>query len=44
MNLFILYEFADLQLFASVQEVVNPLGPIADLAVIIDSTYCRRHK
>ena len=23
---------------------VNPLGPIADLAVIIDSTYCRRHK
>ena len=24
--------------------VVNPLGPIADLAVIFDSTYCRRHK
>ena len=22
----------------------NPLGPIAALAVIIDSTYCRRHK
>ena len=23
---------------------INPLGPIADLAVIIDSTYFRRHK
>ena len=22
----------------------NPLGPIADLSVKIDSTYCRRHK
>ena len=24
--------------------IFNPLRPIADLAVIIDSTYCRRHK
>ena len=23
---------------------LNPLGPIADLSVKIDSTYCRRHK